>query len=194
MGIRKSIGEKFHSSLTIYYSKADDLIESIKEKRQVGGTGSSVYMTYEYHDNIDQATMKGIESDFKFDITANHSISGNLTCMKAENDETGQRLERSPTWLGAIAYRYNRIFDRCRLWTTLRGRGQDDIYIGEYSVEEPRKVAGFFACDASIGLDIGNHLSLFADATNLFDADYREFTYTRYQPGRVFLLGAEIQF
>ena len=194
VGVRKSIGEKFHSSLTLYYSKADDLIESIKEKRQVGGADSTVYMTYEYHDNIDKATMKGVESEFRFDITDNHTVSGNLTYMETENDETGQRLERRPTWLGAVSYKYNRKFNRYRLWTTLRGRGQNDIYIGEYSVEEPRKVAGFFACDASMGVDIGKHLSLFADATNLFDKDYREFTYTRYQPGRVFLVGAEVRF
>jgi outer membrane receptor for ferrienterochelin and colicin len=194
MGVRKSFAGKFHCSLTAYYSEADDLIESIKEKRQIGGADSSVFMTYEYHDNIDKATMKGIESEFTYDVTPNHRFSGGLTYMDARNDETDQRLERTPHLLGYVSYRYNRRFDRFRIWTTIRGRGQDSFYIGEYSVEEPRKVCGFFVCDLSIGVDIGKHVSLFTDLTNLFDSDYREFTYTRYQPGRVWMAGCEIRF
>jgi outer membrane receptor for ferrienterochelin and colicin len=192
-GVRKSIAEKFNGSLSAYYTEADDLIESIKERRLIGGAGSHVYMTYEYHANIDRATMKGIESEFNFDVTANHRISGNLTYMEAKNEETGQRLERSPNWLGSIAYTYNRPFNRYRFWTTLRGRGQDGIYIGEYSVDEPREVSGFFVVDVSLGFDIGKYFSLFGDVTNLFDKDYREFTYTRYQPGRMGIIGCEIK-
>lgn len=193
VGIRKTIGDAFYGSVTAYYSKADDMIESIKERRQIGGSDSSVYMTYEYHDNIDQATMKGIESEFKYALAAGHSLNGNLTYMEAVNDETDQRLERSPNWLGSIAYKYNRQFTGFGLWATLQGRGQDSIYIGEYSVDEPRKVSGFFTFDASLGIEIGTHLSLFADVTNLLDKDYREFTYTRYQPGRVWVIGCEIK-
>jgi iron complex outermembrane receptor protein len=193
LGIRKSVADKLRCSLTGYYSKAKDLIESIKERREVGEAGSGVYMTYEYHANIDEATMKGIESEFTLDLARHHRISATLTCMQAKNDETDERLERSPTWLGSIAYTYDRSFDICRFWTTLRGRGQDDIYIGEYSVEAPREVSGFFVCDLSLGVDIGKHVSLFANGTNLFDTDYREFTYTRYQPGRVFLAGCEVK-
>lgn len=193
-GVRKSITEKFHGSLTAYYSEADDLIESIKEKREVGGSGSRVYMTYEYHDNIDRATMKGIESEFKFDLNANHSFSGGVTYMEATNEETGQRLERSPNWLYFAAYRYSRAFHGNRFRATLRGRGQDKSYIGEYSVEEPRKVSGFFVADLSLGMDLGSRFSLFADITNLFDEDYREFTYTRWQPGRMWVIGGEIRF
>ncbi|BBO89141.1 TonB-dependent receptor domain-containing protein [Desulfosarcina ovata] len=150
-------------------------------------------VSIEYHDNIDEATMKGIESEFSLDLAENHRISATLTYMEATNDETGDRLERSPHWLGSIAYTYDQSFDRFRFWTTLRGRGQDDIYIGEYSVDEPREVSGFFVWDLSLGLDIGTHVSLFANGTNLFDSDYREFTYTRYQPGRVFLIGCEFK-
>jgi outer membrane receptor for ferrienterochelin and colicin len=193
LGVRKSITDKFNGSLTAFYTDADDLIESIKERREIGGAGSRVYMTYEYHANIDRATMKGVESEFNFDITANHRISGNLTYMEAKNEETDQRLERSPTWLGSIAYTYNRPFDRYRFWTTLRGRGQDDIYIGEYSVDEPREVSGFFVADVSLGVDIGKYFSLYGNVTNLLDTDYREFTYTRYQPGRVWLVGCEVK-
>lgn len=193
LGVRKSFADKLRCSLTGYYSKADDLIESIKERREIGGTGSGVYMTYEYHANIDEATMKGIESEFTLDLAEHHHVSATLTYMEATNDVTGDRLERSPNWLGSIAYTYDRSFDRCRFWTTLRGRGQDDIYIGEYSVDEPKEVSGFFVMDASLGFDIGKHVSLFANGTNLFDTDYREFTYTRYQPGRVFLVGCEFK-
>ncbi|MGD9366798.1 MAG: TonB-dependent receptor [Desulfobacteraceae bacterium] len=193
VGVRKSIADKFNGSLTAYYSEADDLIESIKERREVGGAGSHVYMTYEYHDNIDQATMKGVESEFNFDLGANHRLSGGLTYMEAKNEETDQRLERSPNWLYFLAYKYSRPFNQNRLWTTLRGRGQDRFYIGEYSVEEPRKVSGFYVVDLSLGIDWGKHFSLFADITNLLDEDYREFTYTRWQPGRMWVIGCEIR-
>jgi outer membrane receptor for ferrienterochelin and colicin len=193
VGLRKSIASKFTSSLTAYYAEAEDLIESIKERREIGGAGSRVYMTYEYHANIDRTTMKGIESEFNFDVTANHRVSGNLTYMEAKNEETGQRLERSPNWLGSIAYTYNRPFDRYRFWATLRGRGQDGIYIGEYSVDEPREVSGFFVVDVSLDVDIGKYISLYGDVTNLFDTDYREFTFTRYQPGRVWMIGCELR-
>lgn len=75
----------------------------------------------------------------------------------------------------------------------IKGRGQDKFYLGEYSVDEPHKVPGFFVCDLSVGMDMGKYVSLFADATNLFNEDYREFTYTRYQPGQMWLIGAEIR-
>lgn len=194
IGVRKSLAGIFRGSMTAYYSKADDLIESIKEKREIGGAGSRVFMTYEYHDNIDQATMKGVESEFELNLATNHRLTGSLTYMQAENDVTGKRLERSPNWLGSIAYHYSHPFDRDTLWSTIRGRGQDGIYIGEYSVDEPQKVSGFFACDLSAGVDIGKHVSLSASVNNMFDTDYREFTYTRYQPGRTFFIGAEFRF
>ena len=194
IGVRKSITPKLQCSLAAYYTRTDDLIESIKEKRRIGGVGSRVYMTYEYHDNIDQVTIKGVESEFSLNLTSNHKLSGGLTYMDAENDETGQRLERSPHLLGYVAYRYNRQFNRLKVWSTLRGRGQDNFYIGEYSVEAPRNVSGFLVFDASVGVDIGDHLSLFANVTNLFDKDYREFTYTRWQPGRVLTIGCEMRF
>lgn len=194
VGFRKAINQNFRSSITAYYSKAKDLIESIKERHEIGGAGSGVFMTYEYHDNIDEATMKGIESELSYQITDHHRITGNLTYMKAKNEETGQRLERSPNWLGSIAYHYSQSFGSNTLRGTIRGRGQDNIYIGEYSVDEPRKVSGFFVMDMSINFDIGKYISLFVDATNLMDKDYREFTYTRYQPGRVLVGGCEVRF
>ncbi len=193
VGVRKAIGKKVYGSLSAYYAEADDLIESIKERRQVGGADSEVYMTYEYHDNIDRATMKGVESEINIMLAAHHRISGALTYMHAVNEETGNRLEKSPHWLGSLAYHYHRPWERYRFWTTVRGRGQDKFYLGEFSVDEPRKVSGFLICDLSVGVDIGKYFSLFADATNLFDQDYREFTYTRYQPGRMWLIGGEIR-
>ena len=193
-GIRKTFAGKVRTSMTAYYSKAKDMIESIKERHEIGGAGSRIFMTYEYHDNIDEATMKGVESEFSYQITENHRISGNLTYMKAKNGVTGQRLERSPNWLGSIGYHYTQSFGSNTLRSTIRGRGQDDIVIGEYSVDEPRNVSGFFVLDMSVNFDIGKYVSLFVDATNLLDKEYREFTFTRYQPGRMLLGGCEVRF
>ena len=168
------------------------------EKKQIGAPGSRVNITYEYHDNIEKAVFKGIESEFHFDLNENHRFSGGLTIMRSENKETHKRLERNPGMIGYIAYMYNQkvnLFDiENRLWATLRGRGQDEFYIGEYTKEEPQKVSGFFVADLSLGLDIGNHFGLFLNATNLFDKTYREFTYTRYQPGRMVVFGGQISF
>ncbi len=193
-GVRKTFSSKIRTSMTAYYSKAKDLIESIKEKREIGGEGSGVYMTYEYHDNIDEATMKGVESEFSYEISDKHRITGNLTYMDAKNEVTGQRLERSPHWLGSIGYHYTQPIGSNTFRGTLRGRGQDDIYIGEYSVDEPRQVSGFFVIDASVNFDIGKYISLFIDATNLLDKEYREFTFTRYQAGRMIQGGCEVRF
>ncbi len=197
LGIRRNIGQRFKFSIAGYYSEAKDLIESIKEKKQIGGVGN-VNITYEYHDNIEKAVFKGIESEFHFDLNENHRFSGGLTIMRSENKETHKRLERNPGTMGYIAYMYNQkvnMFDvENRLWATLRGRGQDEFYIGEYTREEPQKVSGFFVADLSLGLDVGNHFGLFLNATNLFDKTYREFTYTRYQPGRLVVFGGRIIF
>ena len=192
IGARKSLAGIFKGSIAAFYCEADDLIESMKESRQIGS--SSVYMTYEYPINIDKATMKGVESEFKLDLTTNHQITGNLTYMQAENDATGKRLERSPNWLGSIAYHYRQPFGGNAFWSTIRGRGQSGIYLGEYSVDEPRDVDGFFVWDLSLGVDIGTHITLSTGITNLFDTDYREFTYTIYRPGRTWTIGAEYRF
>ncbi len=190
-GVRRRVSDRFDFSVTGYYAEARDLIESIKENKLIGG---EISMTYEYHDNMDRAVMKGVESDLHFDLNENHRFSGGLTVMRAENKKTNERLERSPSVMGYISYTYNRTFNENRLWATLRGRGQDKFYIGEYSVEEPKSVSGFFVADLSLGLDITKNISLFSEVTNLFDNDYREFTYTRYQPGRMVVFGGQISF
>lgn len=196
VGIRKKMGKRFNASLAAFYSEAKDLIESVKERRNIGGS-PQVSMTYEYHDNIDRAVMQGIESELSFDLSENHRITGAMTFLDTENKDTGKRLTQTPTFMGSIAYTYNRTFHvmgmNNKVYTTLRGRGQNGVYIKEYSVDEPRKISSFFVMDLSLGWDMGKHFGLFANATNLLDKDYREFTYTRYQPGRTFLFGGVIR-
>jgi outer membrane receptor for ferrienterochelin and colicins len=197
IGARKRFMRKLNCGIGAYYAEARDLIESVKEKKKIGGS-DRVTMTYEYHDNIDRAVMMGFESEIVFDLSENHHLTGSLSFMKAENADTDEELPEIPEWMGSLAYRYDRKFQlfgrEHKFWSTLRGRGQNSFLIEEFSVEEPREVSGFFIVDASIGIDVAQHVRLFLDGTNLFDKDYREFTYTRYQPGRMVMFGGEIYF
>ncbi|SDU41707.1 TonB-dependent receptor plug domain-containing protein [Desulfobacula phenolica] len=197
IGVRKRFKENLNCSLSAYYAEARDLIESIKEKKKIGGS-NKVTMTYEYHDNIDRAVMQGIESEITYDFNKHHHLTGSFSIMDAENAQTDKKLPQIPEMMGSIAYQYNRDFNlfgqEHKFWSTVRGRGQNAFLIEEYSVDEPKEVSGFFVVDLSMGIDVAKHAKLFLNATNLFDKDYREFTYTRYQSGRMVMFGAEIYF
>ena len=197
IGAKKRFGKKLSGGLSAYYAVARDLIESIKVKENIGGS-KKVTMTYEYHDNIDKAVMMGVESELTYDFNAHHHLRGGFSLMDARNDETDEKIPEIPEVMGSVSYRYNRDFSLFggshEFWSTIRGRGQNSFLIEEYSVEDPKKVAGFFTMDLSLGVDLSNHAKLFLNATNLFDIDYREFTYTRYQPGRSVVVGAEFYF
>jgi len=197
IGAKKRFTDQLSGGISAYYAIAKDLIESIKEKRKIGGA-ANVNITYEYHDNIDKAIMMGIESELSYDFNAHNHLRASFSMMDARNDETDRKLPEIPEIMGSISYRYNRDFfafgHTHEFWSTVRARGQNGFLIEEYSVDDPQKVAGFITMDISMGIDLSNHVKLFAEVGNIFDVSYREFTYTRYQPGRCAMIGAEIHF
>lgn len=219
LGVRRDVSDSFDFTATVYYTKAEDLIESYKptDDFQIGGNNlgaacggynpangcTAPGITYEYHDNVDSAIMKGLETDWNYVLSDKHQFSGGLTFMNnrmqrsVRQDGTVQpneRLERSPTKLGYLSYSYNDKWNDKEVWTTLRGRGQNKFYLGEFSADDPRFVGGFFVVDFSFGVKFGERGKLFMEVTNMFDKDYREFTYTRWQPGRMITFGGQISF
>ncbi|RKY40970.1 MAG: hypothetical protein DRP76_00815 [Candidatus Omnitrophota bacterium] len=198
LGMRHKFFENFHAGVTGFWTEARDLIESVSEKRQVGQTtaaGEKCYMTYEHHENLDKARMAGIEVESELKLGKNHKFFANYTFLDAIDKETGERLERRPKHMASFGYSFNwKPNEKFSYWVSIRARAMDEIWVKEWGTNNKLWVSGFGVVDLSIGINILNHGQVFFNAKNLFDKTYKEFTYSRYQPGRLIWGGVKFYF
>jgi len=198
LGLRHKFFENLRAGVTGFWTEARDLIESVSEKRQIGQTtpaGKKCYMTYEYAENLKKARMAGVEAELEFKLGENHKFFVNYTFLDAINKETDERLERRPKHMGSFGYTFNwKPNSKFGCWANIRGRFMDERWLKEWGTNRKLWVDEFLVVDLSVGVDVLNHGQVFFKVTNLFDEDYKEFTYSRYQPGRLIWGGIKLYF
>lgn len=202
LGMRHKFFENFHTEVMGFWTEAKDLITSVSESRQVGPTTGfpafkKCYMTYEHHENLDKARMAGVEVDSELKLGKNHKIFANYTFLDAVDKETDERLERRPKHMASFGYSFDwKSNEKVSYWASIRARLMDEIWLKEWGTNNKLWVngKGFCVVDLSVGIDVLNHGQIFFKATNLFDKDYKEFTYSRYQPGRLLWGGVKLYF
>jgi len=202
LGARHKFSDNFRVGVTGFWTEADDLIESVSEKRQVGQStpfpaNKKCYMTYEHNENIDEARMRGIETELELKLGKSHKFFANYTYLDTENKDTGDRLERRPKHMANLGYFFKReISNDLSFWSSIKGRYVGKRWLKEWGTSNKLWVnkGGKYIADLSLGLDILKHGQIFFNVTNLFDEDYKEFTYSRYEPGRLVWGGVNLYF
>ena len=202
LGVRHKFSDNFKGTITGFWTEAKDLIQSVSTKRQIGQptafpANRRCYMTYEHHENLDEARMRGIEVETELKFTENHKIFANYTFLDAVDRTTGKRLEQRPKHMASFGYNFDwEPKDKLNLWLSLRGRIMDEICLEEWGTGNKMWVNGHgvLVADLSTGIDIGEHLQVFFEVTNISDEKYKEFTYSRYEPGRMIWSGVKVYF
>ena len=202
LGLRHKFFESFHAGVTGFWTEARDLITSVSETRQVGQTTAfparrRCLMTYEHHENLDRARMAGVEVEAELKMGESQKFFANYTFLDTVDKETDKRLERRPKHMANFGYSFNwKPNENFSYWGSIKGRFMDEIWLKEWGTNNKLWVngEGFLAVDLSVGIDVLKHGQIFFKATNLFDKDYKEFTYSRYQPGRLIWGGVKLYF
>ncbi len=197
-GIRHAFTENFRVGLSGFWTEAENLITSVQERRQVGSTtsaGKSCYITYEYSDNVEEARMAGVEVETSLKLGKNQRIFANYTLLDTLNKTTDEQLERLPKHLGSVGYSFNyKPDEKFNYRASARVRASDKMWMSQWGAGDNLWSDGFFVADLSLGVDIMDSSEIFLNVTNLFDEDYKEFTYARYQRGRQIWGGVKFYF
>lgn len=142
---------------TAFHTKVDDLITYRLIKSVT--VGKLTRRTYLY-DNIDQATLNGLETGFTWAINPNLNWNTNLTFLHTKNEATGKELEDRPGI--TIASQLD--------WTIGHGwnaRGAAEYYGTQTSAGE--HLPAYALLNASIGKRLDKTFSLRAGINNLTD-------------------------
>ena len=144
--------------ITAFRNEVEDLIEAIYYKSTGKGKKKKDYYR---HQNIAEATMEGVELECGLKLPLGFSLLGNMTCLDAEDKETGKDLEGQPDYKGHLKldYGYPEL--------GLRANVRMD-YIGErYYADGTEDDYTLFHC--YISKEFYQHFKLFVGVNNIFD-------------------------
>ncbi|WP_066161908.1 TonB-dependent receptor domain-containing protein [Aliarcobacter skirrowii] len=165
---------KHNANLTLFQNDFKDKIESGDANGDVGAEWEALGYTPTMKQNIDKATIKGIEASGKFFILDNLSIKANWTYLDSENKESKKPLRSSPKHM------YNATLDyqaTSKFNTYLQYSGELDRYNKSASEAVERDV---FYKDYSIwnlgaSYKADKNLTFNGRVNNLFDKDFMEY-------------------
>lgn len=148
----------FQGKITAFRTEVDDLIEPILYKSTGKGKKKMSYYQYE---NIAEATMQGIELESRIALAYGFSLSGHLTYLDTEDEETGHDLEGQPDYKGYLKLSYlNPKYDlRANLRTN---------YIGERYYEDGSE-DDYALVNFYLSKGITQNVKLFAGVDNIFN-------------------------
>jgi outer membrane receptor for ferrienterochelin and colicins len=150
--------KKFWGRITAFRNEVKNLIEAV----YYGSTGSGkTKIDYYRYQNIDEATMEGLELECGMDLPWGLSFSGNMTCLNTEDKETGNDLEGEPDYKAYLKLGYD--YPEFRLRANIRMN-----YIGErYYANGTEDDYTLFHCYVS--KSVCRHIKLFAGINNIFN-------------------------
>lgn len=142
---------------TAFHTKVDDLITyRLINSVTVGRLTRRTYL----YDNIDQATINGLETGFTWTILPNLSWNTNLTLLRTKNEATGKELEDRPGTTVATQFDWG----IANGWST---RGALEYYGSQTSAGQA--LPAYSVINASIGKRFDKIFSLRAGINNLTD-------------------------
>jgi outer membrane receptor for ferrienterochelin and colicin len=142
-------------SIAIYHTTIKDMIVSANTGLTAALTGGDLY-TYE---NINKATVKGVEISYNMDLTDTISLDSSLTGMKTD-DDNGNDLPFRPKTIAKVKLtkEFNHDF-RLALSANHTGKSYD----GDDSVDS------YTLYDAVLNKEVNDHISLQLAVNNLTD-------------------------
>jgi hemoglobin/transferrin/lactoferrin receptor protein len=177
---------RYFGGLTVFYNDLQDFIsfEFIGEDPDTG-------LELAQFQNIDKATIWGIELDLETIFASWWSLFTNATYTEGDNDTTGEPLSAIPPLKVIVGLRYQ----RARWWSEASLRfvdAQDRLPTDDPRFE--KGVPGFTVYDLRGGYDFGFGLGVLASLENLTDKLYAEPFNNRPEPGRNLRLGLRYRF
>lgn len=150
--------KKFWGRITVFRNEVKNLIEAV----YYGSTGSGkTKVDYYRYQNIDEATMEGLELECGMDLPWGFSFSGNMSRLNTEDKETGKDLEGEPDYKAYLKLGYD--YPEFRLRANIRMN-----YMGErYYADGTEDDYTLFHCYVSKG--VCRHIKLFAGINNIFN-------------------------
>ncbi len=137
--------------------------------------------------NIDNAETKGLELECSFKPMEILTIGANYTYTKAEDKDTGKKLERRPE--NQVGFNIN--------WAYIE-KGNLNLgasYVGHRwnNATNTRKTKHYTEASLSTSYNLTSNIRIFGRIENLFDREYQEVRgYAT--PGRSFYVGAKVTF
>ena len=150
--------KKFWGRITAFRNEIKDLVEAVYYEST--GTGNQRKDYYKYQ-NISEATMEGLELECGFKLPLGFGISGNLTYLETEDEETGKDLEGQPDYKGYLKLGYS------HLEFGLRANVRMD-YIGERYYASGTE-NGYTLYNCYLSKELFQRYTLFAGVDNIFN-------------------------
>ena len=159
IGIEGEAGP-LRGSVTAFRNEIENLIEPVFD--YTTGSGGSAIRYYTYR-NIAEATTQGVEIESTLRLPLNLTLSGHVTYLETENEQTGEDLEGQPDYKAGLKLAYLHP-----AWG-LRALIRMD-HIGEMYYESGDQCSSTI-WSAYLSKRLGDHLDLFVGVDNIFDVE-----------------------
>lgn len=171
--------DRYYGGLNFFYNDISDLITFV-DLGQDPDSGLNLIA----YDNIDEATMKGIEFELDTILNARWSLISNFSYTEGDNDTTGEPLDFVPPWKVVLGLHF-----QAKSWwaeATWRYVGKQTRLPSDENIASPTDapVGDFTTADLRAGYSFDNGISLRATLSNLFDELYAEPYNLRPEAGR----------
>ena len=153
-------GERGHGEVVVHRSVVRGLINSVRTGQTERALGVVTY------GNVDRALLEGVEISGRLMLTKHLSVWGGLDILRAEDDNSGERLTNRAgrTWRLGIQY------DAASWSLQFRGRIVEDYYNSDPGVPLPPSYSSDYRTfDLRADYRWNEHLTLFAGIDNIFD-------------------------
>ncbi|MGD9504856.1 MAG: TonB-dependent receptor plug domain-containing protein [Syntrophobacteraceae bacterium] len=148
--------------VTGFYNHLEDMIDA-ELLSKIGKT-----YTYTWK-NVDEARTAGAEMEAGVQLPMNVALSGNMTYLTTENEETGFDLAQAPTWKGGVTLSW-----RIPSWgveTRLHY-----LYFGDSEDGEGNSLDSYNTVNLYASKTLTEHLRLYAGVDNIFDERNEDYT------------------
>ena len=150
--------KKFWGRISLFRNEVKDLIEPVYYRSTGSGRNKIDYYRYQ---NIDEATMEGVELEGGVDLPWSFSFSGNMSSLNTENKNTGKDLEGQPDYKGYLKLGYD--YPGFGLRANIRMNYIGKCYYADGTEDD------YTLFDCYVSKDLFKHIKLFAGINNIFN-------------------------
>jgi len=171
--------DRYFGGINFFYNNISDLITFVEL-----GTDPDSGLNLIAYDNIDDATIQGIEIELETILSENWTLISNYSYTEGDNNSTHEPLEFIPPWKLVLGLRY----ETPKWWVEMTGRhaGRQTRLPSDENIAsgDGAPVGDFTTADLRAGYAFESGLSLRATLSNLFDEVYAEPYNLRPEAGR----------
>lgn len=138
---------------------------------RINPTGICIERPSGTYDNVERSRARGVEATATFSPSTRASIQGGYSYIDANDQTSGLRLLRRPVHSGFIVGDIS-LESGLALGTTLTFTGQSDDVDFDAFPSRRVKLDSYILVDVRASLPVGDQVSVFARAENLFDEQY----------------------